>query len=484
MDMRALTILLVITGLAATAHAGDDDKLQPRQQTVVIKHKTIGDTPIIGPRFAPVTVDFFIRFSDSYYTKRILNYLRQLAKRHPTRMRIVFRPTERSSYSYWYYAEAALEAYAQGKFFEFTKAMHKKRRRPTRKQLSAIVESVGMDVERFEKALASRRHKAAMEANYNYYMQRFNVSYPQEPLLFNGKKPSRGTRRTRYRRYRYSSYWESRYMNLDQFENTYDEAYKRGKALLDRGIPLHKLYRAVITDLDARKPPLKIQRGYLDNQPRNWHRKKTALRPLRGKVDLSGPHVRGPKHAPVTVAFFCAFNGTYCRSMKTQVIDHLVKTYPKKVRVVFKHLFDDRYRGTSSYYRRRWVSARSLHEASLCADEQGAFWRYFDMIYRYAYRYRYRKPTTLQLRQHAKEIQLDLKKFSQCMTSGRQTKRLNAMVKAARKANVVHTPSIIIGGRLYEGSKRQHEIMSLIRQELAPGWLRRRWPGEDDGARR
>jgi len=475
---RALTILLILTTCQLTAHA-EDGKLEPRQQTVVISHKAIGDTPIIGPRFAPVTVDFFIRFSDTYYTKRILANLRLLAKRHPSRMRIVFRPTERISYSYWFYAESAMEAYAQGKFFKFMDAMHKERRRPNRKKVSAVARSVGMDVDRLEKALTTRRHKAAMEANYNYYMQRFNTSYPQEPLLFNGKKPRRTNSRYRYRR-RYSSSWDSKYMSLDEFENTYDEAYARGKALLHRGVPLHKLYRATIADLDAKKPPLKVSRGYIDNQPRNWHRKKTALRPLRGKVDLSGPHSRGPKHAPVTVAFYCSFNGSRCQGMKTRIIDPLLKAYPKQVRIVFKHLFDKNYNGTSSYYRRKWYNPRKLHEGSLCADAQGAFWRFYDILWKNSYRYRYRKPRDAEMSRHAKQAQLDVKKFDQCMKTGSQAKRLDRMVKRARKANVVHTPSIIIGGRLYEGSKTTHEIMSLVRQELAPGWLRTRWPSEDD----
>jgi len=158
-SMRALTIALTLAALAAWAHA-DNPSLEPRQQNVVVQHKAIGDKPIIGPRFAPVTVDFFIRLEDTYYIKNIYRRLKQLAKRHPTRMRIVFRPMPQSQYSYWYYAEAALEAYAQDKFFEFVEAVYRQRRRPNRKQLSDVARSIGIDVDRFEKALETRRHKA------------------------------------------------------------------------------------------------------------------------------------------------------------------------------------------------------------------------------------------------------------------------------------------------------------------------------------
>lgn len=483
-SMRALIITLTLAALAIPAHA-DNPSLKPRQQTVVIKHKDIGDKPIIGPRYAPVTVDFFIRLNDTYYTKNIYYRIKQLAKRHPTRMRVVFRPMPHSIYSYWYFAEAGLEAYDQGKFFEFVEALYKRRRRPNQKQLSEVAEAVGMDVERFEKALATRRHRAAWEANFNYYMQRLNVRTPQEPLLFNGKRPVSNNRRGRYsyrRRSYYMYRWDSKYMSVDQLENSYDEAYTRGRTLLARGVPMAKLYDALIAEVDNNKPPLKILKRNIDNAPRNWLRKKTATRPLKGKIDLSGPHTRGPQKAPVTVAFFCSLNGQYCRNMKMQVIDHLTKTYPNRVRIVFKHLFDDTYRGTRSYYRRRWKGPRMLHEASMCAHEQGAFWRYIDMIYRrYGYTYRYRIAKKPDFENFAKQLQLDTDKFVKCATSRKYKTYIDKKVKEARQANVVHTPSIIIGGRLYEGTKTPHEVLYLIRQELAPGWLRSRWPskGED-----
>ena|GEM_PF-4480444 len=327
-----------------------------------------------------------------------------------------------------------------------------------------------------------------METNYNYYMQRFNVRSPQEPLLFNGKPPVNPRYRSRYRyryryRSRYSYYWYSRYMNVDQLENSYDEAYKRGRALLGRGVPLSKLYERTIAEVDRKKPPLKIGRGYIDNAPRSWTSKtKSALRPLHGKIDLSGPHVLGRKQAPVTVAIFCSFNGSsYCANTKVQIIDYLTKTYPKKVRIVFKHLFYDQYRGTSSYYRRRWKSPRLLHEASMCAQEQGAFWRFVDLIYRrYRYTFRYRIAKKNDFERFAKQLQLDAAKFVRCATSRKYKKYIETRVEEARKANVVNTPSFIIGGELYEGSKTPHEILYLIRQELAPGWLRSHWPNADE----
>jgi len=44
---------------------------------------------------------------------------------------------------------------------------------------------------------------------------------------------------------------------------------------------------------------------------------------------------------------------------------------------------------------------------------------------------------------------------------------------AARRAGVRHTPSLVLGGRLYTGTKSFDELSSLIDRELMPGVLGR-----------
>ena len=44
---------------------------------------------------------------------------------------------------------------------------------------------------------------------------------------------------------------------------------------------------------------------------------------------------------------------------------------------------------------------------------------------------------------------------------------------AARRAGIRHTPSLVLGGRLYIGTKSFDELASLIDRELMPGVLGR-----------
>jgi protein-disulfide isomerase len=174
-----------------------------------------------------------------------------------------------------------------------------------------------------------------------------------------------------------------------------------------------------------------------------------------------GGHSRGPHTAPVTIVFLCNFQTRNCATT-AGTLDEIAAAYPDEVRVVFRHFFDPS--------DRRQDQARALHLASLCADQQGRFWAYYELAVRQAMRGAVEPVPEADL---ARELEIDAAAFARCTRSGRVRRILDGERRQARRAGVRHTPSLVVGGRLYSGTKSFDEVAALVDRELAPGVLGR-----------
>src|SRR5690606_17287626 len=77
----------------------------------------------------------------------------------------------------------------------------------------------------------------------------------------------------------------------------------------------------------------------------------------------------GPKDAKVTVVTFSDFQCPYC-ARATRTVEELKQFYGDKIRIAYRHF-------PLSQHTRATPAA----EASHCADEQGKFWEYHDVLY-------------------------------------------------------------------------------------------------------
>jgi protein-disulfide isomerase len=186
---------------------------------------------------------------------------------------------------------------------------------------------------------------------------------------------------------------------------------------------------------------------------------------VAGKLPGHATLTRGPSDAKVTATLFCSLQSRNCARLGA-TLEEVRKIYGDKVEIAFRHLFDDT--DTSQ------PGARLAHEAALCAHEQGAFWRFYDQqVNQLRWASRVAPLSMGQLRSRAKLAQLDVEDFTRCVESARYAKTVEREVRAARKAGITKTPSLVIGGRLYVGTKSQNELMYLIRRQLRPGLLER-----------
>jgi len=409
-----------------------------------VVHNPPGQVPSIGPKHAPVTIEFFADLGDRSSSGNLHSLLLKLVERHPRRLRVLYRLVASGEQSNAH-LEAALEAFGQGRFVEFLAAMYGDNlRTPRMADLPDLAARAGVDRARVEQALEDGRHASAVVANHFYRKRRRVRRTPG--LLVNGRL------------------YDSRPRSIEELEALYDEAYGRAMALRDQGVAPAELYDRLVEQVAAAQPEPVIGAGAVDGLGPG-ERPPLGPPPLvRASLDR-GAHVRGPADAPVTIVFLCNFQTRNCGEM-AELLDQISAAYPSEVRVAFRHFFDPA--------DRRQDRARTLFRSAVCADRQGRFWPFYQLAFRQAQQGSY-EPTADAAR--LRDLELDGRAFARCLRTDRPLDAaLHADRRAARRAGVRHTPSVVIGGRLYTGTKSFDEIASLVDRELSPGVLGRMNP--------
>ena len=105
-------------------------------------------------------------------------------------------------------------------------------------------------------------------------------------------------------------------------------------------------------------------------------------------------------------------------------------------------------------------------EASECANEQGQFWPYHDIIFanqRGENQGVFNKAT---LRFFATAIELDESEFDNCLDSNRYRMDVTAETNSAKEREVQSTPTLFINGEKIEGAVPFDQIQARIEAEL------------------
>jgi protein-disulfide isomerase len=111
-------------------------------------------------------------------------------------------------------------------------------------------------------------------------------------------------------------------------------------------------------------------------------------------------------------------------------------------------------------------SRLAAHSAA-CADEQGKFWPQHERIYEGQSEWAESRDGADIFRRYARETGLDLGKYDACMSSGKYAGRIQASYEEGTRAGVSSTPTLLVGGRLYQGRFDSDAITRLV-DSLAP----------------
>jgi protein-disulfide isomerase len=165
---------------------------------------------------------------------------------------------------------------------------------------------------------------------------------------------------------------------------------------------------------------------------------------------------KGNADARVAMVEYSDYQCPLCRSyheeLEPQIDELFVKT--GKVKFVYKHMA---FIGEES-------KAAAL--AALCAQEQGRFWEYHDILFKNqgaensgAY-----KPEKLV--EFAQTVGLGINAFNQCLSSGRYTALINRVTQEGRNQDVSGTPTTFVNGRKLEGVVKISDLEAAVNVAL------------------
>ena len=172
---------------------------------------------------------------------------------------------------------------------------------------------------------------------------------------------------------------------------------------------------------------------------------------VRAQVSTDGAPIRGTADAPVTLVEFSDFHCPFCKRVQSTLTKVLEK-YPGKIRLLFRHLPLDGLH----------PQARSAAEASWCAQDQGKFWEYHDVLFEQA-----PKAAEDDLKRYAERVGLNTEKFASCLFQSVHHDAVQRDIDEVTKLGMSGTPAFFINGRPLSGAQPFEKFVQVIDEELA-----------------
>jgi len=160
-------------------------------------------------------------------------------------------------------------------------------------------------------------------------------------------------------------------------------------------------------------------------------------------ADRSGQPVLGNSSAKVTIYEFSDFQCPYCQSFFSQTMGQIETSYINtgKAKIIFRYF-------PLSFH----ANAEKAAEAAECANEQGKFWQYHDLLFKNGKS----DGTGLavpDLKNYAGQMGLDQNKFNTCLDTGATANIVSADLKAGQNAGVSGTPTFFVNGTELVGAQ-------------------------------
>jgi len=157
------------------------------------------------------------------------------------------------------------------------------------------------------------------------------------------------------------------------------------------------------------------------------------------QVSLDDDPFKGDPNAPITIVEFSDFQCPFCSRFVDQTLSSLVESYidTGKVKFVYRDL------PLESIH----PNAKPTHIAAECADEQGKFWDYHDILFENQTEWSRLSPDDLssKLNDYATTLELNTVMFESCLSSQKIADEVDADISDARKYGATGTPTFFIG---------------------------------------
>ena len=167
----------------------------------------------------------------------------------------------------------------------------------------------------------------------------------------------------------------------------------------------------------------------------------------RYEIPIEGYPSIGPENAPIVLVEFSDFGCSFCAKWHNETFDDLMSAYPDQILFVYR---DVPFR------------AFPASEAVMCAREQNSFWEYHDKLFSYEYGL-----DENAFMQYAKDLNLDIDKFSTCLSTHRYQENIQRDLEFATDLGVSSTPTFFVNGIPLIGAQPIEAFKQLIDRELA-----------------
>lgn len=168
------------------------------------------------------------------------------------------------------------------------------------------------------------------------------------------------------------------------------------------------------------------------------------------QVGTEGRPSRGALVARVTVVEFTDYLCPFCRQHAQGNLPALLRRYGDRVRYVVRNY------PIPQLHPRAPFSAI----AAECAFDQDKFWEYHDRLFATD------NHDDATLKQIARELRLDARRFDRCLDRGETAARVDADIRDGNAAGVTGTPTLFVNGRPVEGFVPLEVFQQIIETEL------------------
>ena len=157
------------------------------------------------------------------------------------------------------------------------------------------------------------------------------------------------------------------------------------------------------------------------------------------KVSIDDDPIKGDSDAPVTIVEFSDFQCPFCGRFYQQTLPAILEDYVDtgKVKFVYRDL------PLNSIH----PNAMSAHIAAECADEQGEFWEYHDVLFEKQQQWQRLPESELRTTfvEYAADAEINTDNFESCLSSQEIADEVNKDMQEARQLGITGTPSFFIG---------------------------------------
>ncbi|MBI4016611.1 MAG: DsbA family protein [Candidatus Aenigmarchaeota archaeon] len=154
----------------------------------------------------------------------------------------------------------------------------------------------------------------------------------------------------------------------------------------------------------------------------------------------------GPADSKVEFIIFGDFQCPFTKKFFLNTYPKIAEEYKEKIKISFRPMPTNRH-----------ANDRLSAQAAYCANDQGKFWEYAQIVFE-----RQGRADTMSLIGYANELELDGKTFGECMQTSKYSDKVNADFKQGRKYGVSITPTVFVNGNQLYGDLPFEEYKKLV----------------------